>query len=88
MKPRLFLLVFTFHSSLINCGFTCTIGWKEKQREAKEDLNGQCQARPKGEKHRLNKGLVKLPETERSGGVLYELHRQQGDGGEKRRRED
>jgi len=26
--------------------FTCTRGWKEKQRETEEDLDGQCQGRP------------------------------------------
>ena len=31
-----------------------TRGGKEKQREAKEDLDGQCQGRPEGEKHRLD----------------------------------
>src|SRR6218665_3750300 len=30
-----------------NCSFTWTCGWKEKQREAKEDLDGQCQGRRK-----------------------------------------
>ena len=30
--------------------------WREeKQRETKEDLDGQCQGRPKGEKHRLDR---------------------------------
>jgi len=27
---------------------------KVKQNEAKEDLDGQCQGRPEGEKHRLD----------------------------------
>ena len=31
----------------INHGFTWKRGWKEKQREAKEDLDGQCQGRRK-----------------------------------------
>ena len=29
-------------------------GGKEKQGEAKEDLDGQCQERPEAEKHRLD----------------------------------
>ena len=33
-----------------------TCGRKEKQRETKEDLDGQCQRRPEGEKHRLDQG--------------------------------
>ena len=37
-----------------NDGFTWTRGGKEKQREAKEDLDGQCQGRPEREKHRLD----------------------------------
>ena len=37
-----------------NCGITWTRGKNEKQREAKEDLDGQCQGRPEGEKHRLH----------------------------------
>src|SRR6218665_1531789 len=53
------------------CSFTWTCEGKEKQREAEEDLYGQCQGRPKGETHRLDHaGLVKRPETERSGGAL------------------
>ena len=34
--------------------FTWKRGGKEKQREAEEDLDGQCQGRPEGEKHRLD----------------------------------
>src|SRR6218665_1470424 len=37
-----------------NRGFTWTSGGKEKQREAEEDMDGQCQLRPEGEKHRLD----------------------------------
>jgi len=37
------------------CSFTRTCQWKEKQREADEDLDGQCQGRPEGENHRLEK---------------------------------
>ena len=37
-----------------NRSFIWTCGGKEKQREAEEDLDGQCRGRPEGEKHRLN----------------------------------
>jgi len=37
-----------------NRSFTGTRGWKEKQREAKKDLDGQCQRRSEGEKHQLD----------------------------------
>ena len=51
-----------------NRGITWTRGWKEKQREAKEGLDGQCQGRSEGEKHRrrqkqsLFPGLAMRPE--------------------------
>jgi len=36
-----------------NRSFTWTRGGKEKQRERKENLDGQCPGRPEHEKHRL-----------------------------------
>ena len=40
-----------------NRGLTWTHEGREKQSEAKEDLDGQCQGRPGGEKHQLDRGL-------------------------------
>jgi len=37
-----------------NRSFTQPCGREEKQGEAEEDLDGQCQGRPEGEKYRLN----------------------------------
>ena len=37
-----------------NRDFKWTREGKEKQRESNEDLNGQCQGRPEGEKHQLD----------------------------------
>ena len=43
-------------SDYINRGFTWICGGKEKQREAEEDLDGQCQGRPERAKYRLDQG--------------------------------
>src|SRR6218665_3976439 len=36
---------------ITNRCFTWTCGGQEKQSKAKEDLDGQCQGRPEGDKH-------------------------------------
>ena len=54
-----------------NRGFIWTRGGKEKQWEAKEDLDGQCQGRPEGE----NTDLTRIDEAARNREVWRSLKR-------------
>ena len=78
-KRRLLLFGHVERKGEKNRGITWTRGEKEKQRESEKDLYGQCVGRPEGENNRLDQDFVRRLETERSGGVLQEYHRQHTD---------